>query len=80
MGRGRAWTEREDDLVREAARETSRAGLTVVDDAGVVRRAARLADVARQIGRTRAAVEARAVRIGAVSYPRRRSGRKGAER
>ena len=77
MARGRAWTAAEDDAIRAAARATFDGGLTVwADDAGGPVRAARLADVARQLGRTVDAVQKRAQRIGAFSYPMYRSGRR----
>ena len=73
MARGRAWTTAEDDAIRAAARATHDDGLTLPDTAA---RAARLADVARRLGRTVYATRKRAQRIGAWSYPMYRSGRR----
>lgn len=79
-GRGRAWTPDEDAAILAAAAETREHGLTVLDrsrPAGEQAiRAARLADVARQLGRTKAAVQKRAERIGAWSYAMHGSGRR----
>ena len=61
--RRRPWTAEEDEAIRAAAANTFNEGLTVLDDAGDVGRAGRLADLAR--------------RIGAFSYPMYRSGRRG---
>ena len=73
MARGRPWTAAEDDAIRAAARATRDDGLTVPDTAA---RAARLADVARRLGRTLDATRKRAQRIGAWSYPMFGSGRR----
>ena len=67
MARGRPWTKAEDDAIRAAARATHDDGLTVADGSGAAARAARLADVARQCGRTMHATRKRAQCIGA--YP-----------
>lgn len=81
-GRGRTWTAEEDAVIRAAATDNARLGLTGFDlgDIQAGRRAmddpyfARLHHVAREIGRTYAAVRKRAQRIGAVSYRRKRKG------
>ena len=71
MARGRAWTTAEDNAIRAAARATRDDGLTLP---GTADRAARLAVVARQIGRSVHATRKRAQRIGVWSYPVYRSG------
>lgn len=58
-----------------AAGATFADGLTVLEGGDVVR-AGRLADVARRIGRSAAAVRKRAQRIGAFSYAMYGSGKR----
>ena len=74
--RRRPWTEAEDDAIRAAARATWDRGLTVQRGERAGERAGRLADVAREIGRTAAACRKRAQRIGAFSYAMYGSGRR----
>lgn len=77
MGRGRAWSAEEDAAIRAAADATREHGLSVLDkERWQTVRAARLADVARRFGRTLAAVQKRAQRIGAPSYAMHGSGRR----
>ena len=68
MARGRPWTPEEDAAIVQAARTTRADGTHVRDDAGRPARAARLRDLALELGRTPAAVRKRAQRIGAYSY------------
>ena len=78
-GRGRTWTPAEDAAIREAAARTRQHGITGFE-LGDIQAGRRhmddpyrneLRQVARQIGRTYAAVRQRAARIGARSYHRR---------
>ena len=65
MVRRRRWTPREDALIREAASSTMYYGIY-----GDGKHNRRLAEIAKQIGRSYAAVRMRASRINAYSYPR----------
>ena len=73
QGRGPAWTAEEDAAIRRAVRAnrergfTARVGKPGAGDGYRVVRTARLADVARAIGRSVDAVRKRAQRIGAYS-------------
>ena len=90
QGRGPAWTAEEDAAIRRAVRANRERGFTALErdgDGWRVVRTARLADVARAIGRSVDAVRKRAQRIGAHStidhagrQERRRSMRGGAAR
>ena len=76
QGRGPAWTVEEDAAIRRAVRANRERGFTALERAGAgdgwrVVRTARLADVARAIGRSVDAVRKRAQRIGAQSRWRR---------
>ena len=72
--RGRLWTAAEDERIRRAARATRDEGLTVIV-AGDIGRAARLANLAGELGRSVATVRKRAQRIGEPSYLRHSRGR-----
>ena len=73
QGRGPAWTAEEDAAIRRAVRANRERGFTALEgapgdgDGFRVVRTARLADVARAIGRSVDAVRKRAQRIGAYS-------------
>ena len=73
QGRGPAWTPEEDAAIRRAVRANRERGFTALEgrpgdgDGFRVVRTARLADVARTIGRSVDAVRKRAQRIGAYS-------------
>ena len=74
-GRGtrRVWTPAEDEAIRAAARENKRPGGYTRDDFTVGkagRMAGRMAEVARELGRSPDAVRKRAQRIGARSQYR----------
>ena len=71
-GRGRPWTEAEDEEIRRAARFNATQGpfLLCLDDDGKYVWISRLKDLADQMRRTPAAVRKRASRIGARSLPR----------
>ncbi len=71
-GRGRPWTEAEDEEIRRAARFNATQGpfLLCLDDDGKYVWVSRLKDLADQMRRTPAAVRKRASRIGARSLPR----------
>ncbi len=66
----RAWTAREDEAIRKAAQASRRDGYRMTDQAnGEVGPRARLAEVARRLGRSYQATRKRASRLGARSRP-----------
>ena len=71
---GRPWTPEEDEAIRRAAAANMRHGLSAANAPDRTRNrfgpAARLRELAAEIGRSYAAVRKRAERIGAASYRR----------